>query len=94
MRQTAIENELSALNIRYQGQLTAHGSQVYASEASTAADIYKSNAQNDLTSGYLGAGAALLSSGSNYITGGFGPTPWPRFYAQYQGGARPGFGAP
>jgi hypothetical protein len=75
MRQTAINAQLDALNIRYEGQLNAHGEQVYAQEARTSANISDSNASNALMSGYLGAGKALLSTGTTWYTGGFGPTP-------------------
>ena len=72
MRQTAINDQLDALNIRYQGQLQAHDYGVQAQEAQTAQGIYKSNAQNALMSGYIGAGSALLSTGTSYAKGGFG----------------------
>jgi hypothetical protein len=72
MRQTAINDQLDRLNIRYQGQLEAHGYQVQAQEAKTAQSIYRSNASNARLSGYLSAGQALLSTGTNYATGGFG----------------------
>lgn len=75
MRQTAINDQLDRLNIRYQGQLQAHDYGVQAQEAQTAQNLYKQNAKNQLMSGYLGAGKALLSSGTSYATGGFGPTP-------------------
>jgi hypothetical protein len=76
MRSTAIENELSALNIRYQGQLNAHGEQIYAQEAGTAANIFDSNAQNALTNGYLGAGTALLSATNSYANSNWPKPSW------------------
>lgn len=72
MRQTAINDQLDALNIRYQGQLQAHDYTVQAQEAQTAQGIYKSNARNAMLSGYMGAGKALLGTGTDYATGGFG----------------------
>ena len=75
MRQTAINNQLDALNIRYQGQLQAHDYSVQAQEAKTAQSLYRSNASNIRMSGYMGAGKALLGAGTSYATGGFGPTP-------------------
>lgn len=83
MRQTAINDALDALNIRYEGQLNAHGYQVGASEARTAAGVFDYNANQQLRSGYLGAGNALLSTGTSYLTGGFGTGSygagaWPR----------------
>ena len=76
MRQTAINDQLDRLNIRYQGQLQAHDYNVQAQEAKTAQSLYRSNASNIRMSGYMSAGQALLGSGSSYATGGFGPTPW------------------
>lgn len=72
MRQTAINDALDALEIRYEGQLNAHSDTVGASEARTAAGVFDQNARNALMSGYLGAGAALLQTGTSYYTGGFG----------------------
>jgi hypothetical protein len=76
MRSTAIENELSALNIRYEGQLNARGDRIYAQQAQTAAGVYQQNAQNALTSGYLGAGAALLNTTNNYATSNWPKPSW------------------
>ena len=75
MRQTAINDQLDRLNIRYQGQLNAHDYNVQAQEAQTAQSLYRSNASNIRLSGYMGAGQALLGAGTSYATGGFGPTP-------------------
>ena len=72
MRQTDINDQLDALNIRYQGQLTARGWGIEAQEAGTNAKIYDQNASEDLDQGYLGAGQALLSTGTNYYTGKYG----------------------
>jgi hypothetical protein len=75
MRQTAINDQLDRLNIRYQGKLEAHGYSTQAEEARTAQGVLRSNASNARLSGYLGAGQALLGTGTSYASGCFGPTP-------------------
>jgi hypothetical protein len=58
-RQSAINAELDALNIRYEGQLAAKGLRDQAT-------IQRFEGRQAKTAGYLGAGAALLQGTANY----------------------------
>lgn len=58
-RQSAINAELDALNIRYDGQLRAKG-------LNNQAMITRFEGRQARTAGHLGAGAALLGGASNY----------------------------
>lgn len=58
-RQSAVNAELDALNIRYEGQLRAKGLRDQAT-------ITRFEGKQARTAGYLGAGAAILQGASNY----------------------------
>jgi len=59
LEESARAAELDALSIEHQGQLQAWGYQ-------NSASLYRQNARQALTGGYMGAAAALLKSGVNY----------------------------
>jgi hypothetical protein len=68
MRQQSINDQLDALNIRYEGQLEQRGYNAEATNWQNQAGIYRSNAHNSDIGSYLGAGTALLSG----VGSGFG----------------------
>lgn len=61
LKQNAINAELDALNIRYQGQQQAAGLAAQAQLDDFNASQNRVNASNARTAGYMGAGANLLS---------------------------------
>lgn len=73
IEQNAIENELDALTIRYEGQQQAKGLEVTAGNYRSQAELDRMNASQlnanasaARTGGYLSAGSMLLSAPSRY----------------------------
>lgn len=64
-RQQAINDQLDALNIRYQGQMANYGYQSQAQSNRYQADIERWNAQNASTGGWLTAGMTLAKAGAS-----------------------------
>ena len=62
LKQNAINAELDALNVRYQGQQQASGLAAQAQLDDFNASQNRINASNASTAGYMGAGANLLST--------------------------------
>lgn len=62
LRQNAINAELDALNIRYEGQQRASGLMAQSQIDDFNASQNRINASNASTAGYMGAGANLLST--------------------------------
>ena len=66
LNQNSINNELDALTIRYEGQNQAKGLIAQAQLDTYNAGVNRMNASNAETSGYLNAGANLLSGATKY----------------------------
>lgn len=73
LRQNSVNNELDALNIRYQGQMQAQGlmaqsdlDRMQAQQSLFNAATARSSASSASTAGWIGAGSNLLSGVSNY----------------------------
>ena len=64
LKQNAINNELDALTIRYEGQNQAKGLMAQSQLDTYNASVNRMNASNAQTSGYLNAGANILSGAS------------------------------
>lgn len=64
--QSAANAELDALNIRYEGDLEARGLLAQSELSKYDARVAKMNASTSKTSGYLGAGAAILGGVTSY----------------------------
>lgn len=66
LKQNAINNELDALTIRYEGQNQAKGLIAQSQLDTYNAGVNRMNADNAQTSGYLNAGANILSGAAKY----------------------------
>jgi hypothetical protein len=66
LKQNAINNELDALTIRYQGENQAKGLVAQAQLDQYNASVNRQNASAAETGGFLNAGAALMSGYSKY----------------------------
>lgn len=66
LKQNAINNELDALTIRYEGQNQARGLEAQAAQDMYGASVSRMNASNAMTAGYFNAGANLLSGAAKY----------------------------
>ena len=66
LKQNAINNELDALTIRYQGQQKAQGLLAQAESYDSQAAADRANAKGAKIGGFLGAGANLLSGYAQY----------------------------
>ena len=70
LEQNAVNSELDALTIRYQGQNQANGliaqAQLDENNAKTARAMGAVNASNAMTGGFFNAGAALFNGASKY----------------------------
>lgn len=69
MRQSAANAELDALNIRYEGQLQKRSYSQQALLDEYTARVHRSNANQALWGGVLGAGTAALSGSAQYASG-------------------------
>lgn len=65
LRQNAVNGELDALNIRYQGQLQSNGLMAQSGLDTYNAGQAVNNGNNALSAGYVSAGANLISGASN-----------------------------
>lgn len=66
LKQNAINNELDALTIRYEGDNKSKGLMAQAGLDTYNAGVNRMNASNAQTSGYLNAGSALLTGATRY----------------------------
>lgn len=66
LKQNAINNELDALTIRYEGQMQSRGLMAQAQLDRYGADASRRNGRAAMTAGVLGAGASLLGGFANY----------------------------
>lgn len=66
LKQNAINNELDALTIRYEGQNQANGLMAQSQLDTYNAGVSRMNASNAETAGYFNAGSALLSGATKY----------------------------
>jgi hypothetical protein len=64
IRQSEINAQMDALNIRYRGQLERKQYIDQGNLDAYYAKVYKQNANNSIWGGFLGAGTSLLSSAS------------------------------
>lgn len=66
LKQNAINNELDALTIRYEGQNQVAGLNAQADMSKYSASVNRMNASNAQSAGMMNAGAAILSGGAKY----------------------------
>lgn len=66
LKQNAVNNELDALTIRYEGQTKANSFDAQSNLDRYNSSIYSMNAGNAATSGFVNAGSNLLSGFSRY----------------------------
>lgn len=91
-RQSEVMAELDALNIAYEGELVARGALSEAAMYDFESSSYREQASSARRSGYIGAGAALLSGIGDYIrvSETKAPQPRPKVYGLY--GSYPTYG--
>lgn len=73
LRQNAVNNELDALTIRYQGQMESRGLESQAQQELYQATANRRNARRALKAGYINAATNILEGGvavDNYKKGG------------------------
>lgn len=66
LKQNAVNNELDALTIRYEGQNKSTGLLAQSELDKYSATTNRMNASNAMTAGYLNAGSSLLSAATKY----------------------------
>lgn len=66
LKQNAINNELDALTIRYEGQQKSSGLMAQAALDQYGAGVSRMNGKNAMTAAYLNAGSQLLSGATKY----------------------------
>lgn len=67
-RQSEVSAELDSLNIRYEGELEAHGLKAQSDLESWQAGVNRSSAGYARSRGFIGAAGSLLSGAGNYLT--------------------------
>lgn len=66
LRQSAANNELDALTIRYEGQMQSGGLMGQAQQERYQAAANRKNAGRAMKAGYINAASSILSGGSDY----------------------------